>query len=701
MRLRSFAFLFAFLAWFVPTAAHAQVTIDTSNATDWKIANGALTLDWDSTTGAVWSVHLNGHSDDLVDTTHAGSNGHPSGLYMDNTGLGTGSTSSSYHLNGYLDWWFTENSSSTNAFTYTQHFIVQANDPTLYVYFVAAHSASDIAGTIGQLQYVFRISQTLFTHTYSVNEGLNNTAAKDITLPTPTVLNNTDPGRQVSNAVLDLHGLTVPSGFGRTFYTKYDYSYEEYLHQAHGLYGPTYGAWTILPRTDTLEGGPTKQDLVYTDTILLMEVLSGHFVSDIPGYTPPQGVNTTKVFGPYGFHFNALGGSLSTPADLFQDAINTIPTALTLADGEGELHGQGYVVSSDRGNVEPFISGGGSGTANTAWAVLSDQFKNMQYSSIGTQYWSANNSSGDATIYNAAPGTYRLSAYVLGEWGQLRKDGVTVTTGSTNQVHGLTFTPENFGTAAPIWTIGTPDRKAREFNHGHTSGGGPDDREFWGNWNYWADFAATNGAVIYYGTAVGSNPATNSSDAWNYNQWGQFDPGLFGGYYHSGDDTTDGYQYIIPAYVNTLTGHSGTNGVTTPVPPWQVHFTATTSQLGQGAYTVMSVGLAATEGSLTASLNGHAITWHSINTSDAAVRSGLYGYYQWIAFEWPTSDLNAAGADNVITLSVSQTQGVMYDALRMEITNKSSNPSTTGWYDYEYVTPSTYVPANDAVASNN
>ena len=31
------------------------------------------------------------------------------------------------------------------------------------------------------------------------------------------------------------------------------------------------------------------------------------------------------------------------------------------------------------------------------------------------------------------------------------------------------FTPENFGTASPIWTIGTPDRSAHEFLNGHAT----------------------------------------------------------------------------------------------------------------------------------------------------------------------------------------------------------------------------------------
>jgi hypothetical protein len=44
----------------------------------------------------------------------------------------------------------------------------------------------------------------------------------------------------------------------------------------------------------------------------------------------------------------------------------------------------------------------------------------------------------------------------------------------------------------------------------------------------------------------------------------------------------------------------------------------------------------------------------------------------------------------------------MDDALRLELTNTSAAPSTTGWNDYEYVSTSSSgdnVPANDA-ASN-
>jgi rhamnogalacturonan endolyase len=84
-------FLAAAVVLFLAAAAHAQLTIDTSNASDWKISNGAILLDWNSTTGHVFGVQLAGHTDQLVDTTTT-QFGQPDGLYMDNSGTGSGTT---------------------------------------------------------------------------------------------------------------------------------------------------------------------------------------------------------------------------------------------------------------------------------------------------------------------------------------------------------------------------------------------------------------------------------------------------------------------------------------------------------------------------------------------------------------------------------------------------------------------------------
>ena len=663
--------------------AQATLSINTSNAKDWVITNGTLKLDWDSTGGRVFGVYLNGVN--LVDTTSGSA-----GLYMDNTGIGSGTVTSGYHQGGssYIDWWITVASSSTNPFTFTQHFILTDNDTGFSVYNVIQHSATDIAGSIGQDQYVFRISQSLFDNTYSVDPGLNNLG--DFITPLPTISSGAanDPGRNVQNAVLDLHGLSLPSGYGREFETKYDYCSYEYLHKAHGVYGSTYGAWTVVPSTDSLEGGPTKQELIFTGNILMMECLSGHLDNNV-AYTPPQGANTTHILGPFYFHFNQFSGTIKTPADMYQDALNAAGAMTSAYDYEGILHSNGYVASTSRGSVTPFITGAGSSTTNKSWSVLSDQGKNFQLSSLGHQYWVNENTDGDATLYNVIPGTYRLSSYVLGEWGEMRDDGITATAGANSGYHGLTFVPENFSSSAPIWTLGTPDRSAHEFLHGHNSSG-QDDREYYGNWNFWKDFTSNSGAVNYYATADGSHAATNNLDDWNYVQWANFDPGLFGGYYKSGDDTTDGYNYIVPSYVG--------DPATAACPPWTVHFTTSSAQLAQGKYAVLSVALAGTNGDVLANLNGkqQLIFRGGGNESDPTIRSGLSGTFQWIVLQWDASRLNAAGADNVLTLSTNH-GGVMYDALRFEITNTSADPAVRGWHDYEYLYNTTDTPADDSV----
>jgi len=198
--------------------------------------------------------------------------------------------------------------------------------------------------------------------------------------------------------------------------------------------------------------------------------------------------------------------------------------------------------------------------------------------------------------------------------------------------------------------------------------------------------------VVYYATAVGATPATNNTQDWIANQWQTFDPGLYAGVYSATDLTTDGYTYIAPAYVGDPATYTGA--------PWEVHFAVSSAQKAQGQYVDLSVGLAAFESSLTVSLNGHAETWHynTAEAADAMVRSGAAGFYKMLVYQFPEADLSAAGADNDLTFAVSSSSGVMYDALRMEITNTSAAPGTTGWYDYDYIYGSnSQTVANDAV----
>jgi hypothetical protein len=696
-----------------PFAGQAQITIDTSSATDWKISNGVVTADWRPGDGRIFSIHWNAFPDqEIIDQTNRDSKG-PKGFYMDNVGPGGGTPTNNYYLdpNGqYIDWWNEYPASSTNAFTWSQHHIMFLNDPGIHMYFVLDHGPGDIAGSIGQIQWVVRSDLNQFVNTYAVNTGLSNLGATTV----PQNLNFGGAGRAVQDATVDLHGLTEPAGFRRQFYTKYDYSSYEYLHKAQGVYGTSMAAWMVVPRSESLTGGPTKQDLIFTNNLLIMECYSNHLNNQM---SFPVAANATmhRLYGPFYLHFNAFSGTNGTAASLYQEALAAGQQMKPLYDTETELLQNGYAPNSDRGNAQvrvssPALQSPSEASPLQSWVVLSDPATNVQYSHAGDEYWADLNPTGFANLNRIATGSYRLSTYVLGQWGELRHDNVSVSQGKPTKLN-VQFTPENFGTEAPIWTIGTPDRSSHEFLHGqitnpidldptysdqYTSVFGTavqDDREYWGNWNYWADFAPTNGAVVYYATAVGSTPATNDLSKWNYNQWHVFNPGLYAGIYNAADQTTDGYKYICPTYVG--------NCATAAVPDWQVHFTTTDAQQAQGQYAVLSVGLAATESSLTVSLNGHPLTWHGFNVknADAAVRSGFSGTYQWGVFQWDSSLLNPPGQDNLITFNVGRTQGVMYDALRMEITPNSADPASTGWNDYAFVYGTTERAANDAVAN--
>src|SRR5260370_24641745 len=88
-------------AFYAAEPARAAITIDTTKASDWKISNGVITLDWNSTTGDIFSVHLNGHPEELVDATVLSSSHQPKGFYMDNTGLCRGATTAGFQQDGY------------------------------------------------------------------------------------------------------------------------------------------------------------------------------------------------------------------------------------------------------------------------------------------------------------------------------------------------------------------------------------------------------------------------------------------------------------------------------------------------------------------------------------------------------------------------------------------------------------------------
>ena len=680
-----------------------RITIVQNSSSNWTINNGYLNITFNPSGGGgeITSLNGGGSSTNILNPAK-------SLLYPELTGtpFGSGTKASNYSIapdGSYIDFWTTtasagnatlSNGTYQNPLTYSFHYVMYNNDPAISTYEVVNHSATDPATSVAQGQFLLRVNPSLMTTTYQVNLGVNNMGVQTSTLRNQTTYASlqSQAARTVQDATTDVTGSELAGDFGTNFGTKYDYSSYMQFNTGELEYGPTYALSTVYPSLDTMTGGPTKQNLQFTDTILMQEFLSQHYGVANYNYTPPQGVASSRLFGPYVFRITTTNGE--SGAQLYSDAMSTAPTFTQRYDSEQTLISNGYVPTTGRGNFQVTMSNpaGWTSNVNNQTVVLSDLHTNFQESKTGYQYWGQVNSSGTTNISGLCRGRTGCRFISWGSGGETRLDGVTVQAGKHTIPTGETFKPENYSTHAPEWTIGTPDSSANEFLNGHNASG-QDIRAYQGSYDYWAEEQTLGnpGKVVYYATTVGAHAATNDPNKWIANQWQTFNPGM----YDATNSTTDNYTNLAPAYVTAGGGPGSYKGS-----PWEVHFATTQAQLNQGQFAVLSVGLASTEASLTVTLNGHAETWTDPGTgnADAMTRSGEAGFYQFLAFQFPTSNLLAAGQDNLLTFSVSTTDGVMYDALRMEITNTSASPSVTGWHDYEYIFgTSSQTAANDTI----
>ena len=336
------------------------LSIDTSNPNDWVISNGALVIDFYPPHASIIDMHPVGSAVDFVDQTQT-SGGVPKGFYMDNAGLGSAVGQPGYQLTkAYLDWWVTYPSGSTNNFTYSEHWVVTPNDMGVHVYLAANHSTTDPTGSIGQVQWVFRLDLNQFQNLYMVNEDLSNPEPVSIgPLPTyaeyfgtinPDGLGPADKGRAVQDATVDLHGYgqgpwsdfpPISEEFGRQFGDKYDYSGYNYLNLCHGVFGTHYGAWVVMPSNESLVGGPTKQMLLFTGNLDMIEAYSNHFDNGI-SLTVPAGAAYQRLFGPFYVRFNQIDGDhIRNAHDMYRDAVRAGTHMGHVYDHEKELLASG------------------------------------------------------------------------------------------------------------------------------------------------------------------------------------------------------------------------------------------------------------------------------------------------------------------------------------------------------------------------
>jgi rhamnogalacturonan endolyase len=302
-------------------------------------------------------------------------------------------------------------------------------------------------------------------------------------------------------------------------------------------------------------------------------------------------------------------------------------------------------------------------------AVLSQSgvdFQDNVFDTAAYQYWADVDADGYATIPMVKLGTYRLTIYAGGIFGQYVKDGVVVEPGRPRTTHAR-WREETQG--AEAWRIGTPDKSAGEFRHGRA----PDEakplrpaqhRIYWGAYDFPTDFP--NG--VRFRVGGGSSEGRDM----NYIHWS-----VFGGRAHRERQEA----FVGGGEVNN----------------WTVEFDLEEAQVRrkrEGTLTVQLAGAKTAAGNTdvynasephsnlayTVSVNGRDLEPWIIpyyQSSSCGVRSAVSCYNLAHKFQFDAALLRAGGNELTLSLPFNATNYesallassvyVQYDALRLEI----------------------------------
>jgi rhamnogalacturonan endolyase len=124
-----------------------------------------------------------------------------------------------------------------------------------------------------------------------------------------------------------------------------------------------------------------------------------------------------------------------------------------------------YVTTSERGSFK--LQASLPDNAKNAIAVLTQNgvdFQDNVQDTTAYQYWAEIDFTGAATIPRIKAGTYRLTIYAEGVFGDYIQDGVVITAGA-EQSASATWDEESAGTE--VFRIGTPDKSSGEYKHGY------------------------------------------------------------------------------------------------------------------------------------------------------------------------------------------------------------------------------------------
>lgn len=503
-------------------------------------------------------------------------------------------------------------------FTTVRHFIVRTGEPGIHLATEFRHSAAVHGFSAEQHRFVLRVDPAVFTRASVEDDPIGTPwRGPGIVLPTPAEFK---AAKIVMDATEDLDGLG--SAYPRRVYSKYDFAAYNKDHVLHGLYGTGWGIWAVLAHKEAFSGGPMRQDLTVhqTDTtpLLLIEPQATH-------YGAPELVVTgdwSKTYGPTFVYLNTGTDPVALRADAMRFASPTVHEAFY-----DRLALPGWVPATRRATVTGKVTVAGLASMAGAVAVLSDNRLDVQRTVLGHQYWVNVAANGSFSIPRVRPGTYRLTVYRAGVWGEYVRDDVVVAGAGRLALPAAVWVPPSAGRT--LWQIGTPDRTAVEFRRG---------AEFrqWGLESHFAtDFP--RGVTYTVGTSTNAD--------WNYVQ----------------------YQAI-----------GGT-----PTAPWKIRFDLPTAPAA-GATATLTIALAAwsldtarpvpdQNGNITVVVNGGTpMAWDFLpgDARGSLYRSGCGGRTFRKEFRFAGTGLRAG--TNEITLQLNAGLSgtgnwAAYDAIRLEL----------------------------------
>lgn len=554
------AFLRTFAALAILAASANALLITNETSSRLTLSNNDLTVSLNKSTSHIDTLTLSGQN---LLGTQSGSTGigpyldcycTPSGAYTPGriapqyTLLsGTDATNTSW---GAIV--LTETYPSTNQ-TLSQYWFLRDGETGLHTFSrLTYHNASQpLLRNLQEFRTLFRPNTRLWTH-LSTNERqyaplpYHNPAASD-------------PGNAITvqDATWYLPNASDPYVLAESdYFTKYTFSDTWRDHKVHGLFsdgstsadGSTFGAWFVMNTIDTYNGGPTHSDLT-VDGIVYNYIVSNHHGNQVPNITD----GFERTYGPGYYHFNK-GAADASLEELRQDAER-------YADPEwnAEFYDSiakvvpGYVPSAGRGawSGKVVLPKG----AMRPVAILTESGRNWQdnvFEPDTYQYWAdVDAGTGEVEIGRVKAGTYRLTVYADGAFGQFEVDDVVVEAGKTTTTD-VAWTEESWG--VELWRIGTPDKSSGEYRHGYQPD--PDHplhpeeyRIYWAVYDFVDDFP--EGVTFEVGK-------DNVTEDLNYVHWS-----VFGGYANSirtepyyGDGNVNNWTVLFDVSDTQIRNHS-------------------------------------------------------------------------------------------------------------------------------------------------